>query len=101
MLALPWGHLVQCTALTGCPLLLGKINKMAECIRMDIQCAQICRLAASYMAQNSEYANDICQLCADICQKCADECAKHDADHCQACAQACQQCANACASIAA
>ena len=77
------------------------VQKMADCIRMDIQCAQICRLAASYMAQDSEYAKDICQLCADICQKCADECAKHSADHCQECANACQQCANACASIAA
>ncbi|MCO7227750.1 four-helix bundle copper-binding protein [Halomonas sp. CnH100-B] len=78
-----------------------EVQAMAECIRMDIQCAQICRLAASYMAQNSEYTNDVCQLCADICQKCADECAKHDVEHCQECANACQQCANACANIAA
>ncbi|WP_422101670.1 four-helix bundle copper-binding protein [Vreelandella sp.] len=77
------------------------VHKMSECIRLDIQCAQICRLTASYMAQNSEFANDLGQLCAQICQKCADECAQHSADHCQECANACQQCAHACANLTA
>ncbi|MBP5980524.1 MAG: four-helix bundle copper-binding protein [Halomonas sp.] len=77
------------------------LDNMAECIRLDIQCAQICRLAVAFMAQNSEYAQDICQLCADICQKCGDECGQHKAGHCQECAQACHRCASLCASIVA
>ncbi|WP_422821830.1 four-helix bundle copper-binding protein [Vreelandella lionensis] len=47
---------------------------MAECIRLNMQCALICRLAASFMAQESEFAHEICRLCADICKKCGDEC---------------------------
>ena len=73
---------------------------MAECIRLDIQCAQICRLAASFMAQGSEYAKDICRVCADICKACGDECAKHDAQHCQECAKVCHRCADECAAMA-
>ena len=28
------------------------VKMMAECIRLNMQCAQICRLAASFMAQD-------------------------------------------------
>ncbi len=73
---------------------------MARCIELDIQCADICRLAAASMARGSEFANAICELCADICQECGEECAKHQMDHCQACAQACKRCAEECRSMA-
>lgn len=73
---------------------------MAECIRLDIDCAAICRLAAGYMARGSEFAGDICQVCADICEACGAECAKHSHAHCQACAQACDRCAQECRQMA-
>lgn len=60
----------------------------------------ICRMAAAFMARNSEYAAAICSLCADICQACGDECAKHGASHCQACARACHRCAEECRKMA-
>ena len=73
---------------------------MAACIRADIDCAAICRLAAAAMARGSDFAADICALCADICQACGDECIKHDANHCQECAKACYACAEECRRMA-
>ncbi|WP_415807187.1 four-helix bundle copper-binding protein [Bordetella muralis] len=73
---------------------------MARCIKLDMDCAQICRLSASYMARGSEFAQALCRLCAEVCQSCADECANHQMDHCQRCAQACRQCADECRRMA-
>ncbi|SRR5581483_5137695 len=75
-------------------------SEMARCIQLDIDCAQICRLAAGYMARGSELAGVICGACADICQACAEECAQHDMQHCQACAEACRRCAEECRRVA-
>lgn len=72
------------------------VKMMARCIALDIDCAQICRLAASYMARESEFASAVCQTCADICDACADECSKHQMEHCQRCADACRRCAQLC-----
>src|SRR5690606_29415499 len=77
------------------------VQMMAKCIRLDMDCAQICRLAAAYMARDSQFARDICRLCAQVCDACARECASHDADHCQACARACWRCAQECRRMAA
>jgi len=77
------------------------LDMMRNCIRMDMQCASICRAAAQFMALNSESAKTLCKLCADICQQCGDECGKHEHDHCQACAKACRHCAEQCRKMAA
>ena len=69
---------------------------MVDCIRTDLDCAAICRLAAAAMARGSDFARQICQLCAEICEQCAGICAKHDHDHCQECARACRRCAAEC-----
>ena len=76
------------------------VKMMAKCIALDIDCAQICALAAAAMARGSVHAKAICALCADICQSCGDECAKHDMAHCQECAKACHQCAQECRKMA-
>lgn len=77
------------------------VKMMARCIALDMDCAQICRMASAYMARGSEFVKAICQLCADICQTCGNECAKHQFSHCQECAQACQRCAEECHRMAA
>lgn len=40
---------------------------MARCIKLDGECADICRLASAAMAKGSDYIAQICRLCADIC----------------------------------
>jgi hypothetical protein len=76
------------------------VKAMAECIRLDLDCADICRMAAAYMARGSDFAHALCALCADVCDACGDECAKHAHDHCQACAEACRRCADECRRMA-
>jgi len=72
------------------------VKMMARCIALDIDCAQICRLAAALMARGSEFAAALCAVCAQVCQACGDECARHQAQHCQDCAAACHRCAHEC-----
>jgi hypothetical protein len=36
---------------------------MAGCIALDMDCAEICRVAAAYMARGSEFEKDLCRLC--------------------------------------
>lgn len=74
---------------------------MARCIALDIDCAEICALAAAAMGRASEKARTICAACAEVCQACGEECAKHSMMHCQQCAEACRRCADECRKMAA
>src|SRR3954471_8343588 len=77
------------------------VKHMARCIALDMDCAEICRLAAAYMSRGSERAGDICESCAAVCEACAEECAKHSKmDHCRQCAEACRRCADECRKMA-
>ncbi|MEO7150381.1 MAG: four-helix bundle copper-binding protein [Burkholderiaceae bacterium] len=69
---------------------------MSRCVALDVDCAQICRMAAGFMARSSEFDAAVCELCARVCEACAVECEHHTMDHCQACADACRRCALAC-----
>ncbi len=77
------------------------VQMMAECIRMNLECAAICKAAADMMVYDSARAKDICKLCAEICDKCAAECDKHEHGHCQECAETCRRCAEECRKMAA
>jgi len=77
------------------------VQAMARCIALDIDCAEICRLAVAYMGRGSELAGAICEVCADVCEECGKECARHKADHCQKCAEACLRTAEECRRMAA
>jgi hypothetical protein len=77
------------------------VKMMAQCIRLDMDCAAICRLAAGYMSRGSEFAMEICALCADVCDACGAECEKHQHHvHCRECAEACRKCAEECRRMA-
>ena len=69
---------------------------MVHCINLDLECADICGLAAASIARGGEHMNEICALCAKACESCAAECAKHSMEHCKRCAEACRKCAEAC-----
>ncbi|MEK3993006.1 MULTISPECIES: four-helix bundle copper-binding protein [Robertmurraya] len=75
-------------------------HMMADCIRMDRLCADMCEFAAKAMQTNSPFIQQICQLCADICEACGNECKKHNHDHCQKCAEVCFRCADECRRMA-
>lgn len=73
---------------------------MAGCIALDMDCAQICRTAAGFMARGSEMAAMVCKTCEEVCEACARECGQHQAQHCQDCAAACNRCAAECRAMA-
>ena len=77
------------------------VKMMSRCIQLDVDCSKICYLAVSYMSGGSEFAHQICQLCAEVCDACAQECEKHASmhDHCKICAEACRKCAEECRSM--
>jgi hypothetical protein len=72
---------------------------MKTCISLNMDCAEFCRLTASYLGRNSEFSELVCQDCAEICTACAEECVNHQADHCIQCAQACRACAEECLKV--
>lgn len=72
------------------------VAEMAECIRLDRDCADICDLALKYISRDSKRASSVVELCAEICDECAAECEKHDKGHCKDCAEACRECAEVC-----
>ena len=77
------------------------IKALARCIALDLDCAQMCRTAASMMSRGSELYADICQACAEVCDACGDECDKFQAlEHCRTCAAACRKCADECRRMA-
>lgn len=90
----------ECEHCTMACLQEDDVKQMARCIRLDADCAEICWGAASYMSRGSEFAQEICRVCAEICDACGDECNKFDMDHCQRCAKACHDCAEECRKMA-
>lgn len=72
------------------------VKMMASCIKLDMDCAQICAMTAAFVARGSDHAAHLMKECVEICGKCAAECEKHEMDHCQQCAEACRKCEAAC-----
>ena len=72
------------------------VQHMTDCIRTDLDCADICTLTARLVARGSPYAEDMLQRCAAICKACEETCRAHADEHCQHCANVCQQCFEAC-----
>lgn len=71
-----------------------EVQNLVKCVRLDLQCAVICRASAELLTLNSAHLTKICGLCAIICDACAEECEKHAAmKHCKDCAEACRACA--------
>lgn len=76
-----------------------QVAKLTACIRLDIQCAAVCRLQALLLVHDSQYSRDITRTCIRLCRSCAEECSQHEHEHCQQCAQACHTCAQACEAL--
>lgn len=72
------------------------VKMMADCIRLDRDCADACTMAARFLARKSKYRRQALELCIQACKDCEKECRKHDHDHCQHCADICHECHKAC-----
>jgi hypothetical protein len=73
------------------------VAMLTKCIKLNIDCADVCQLTASLIARGSEHAQHLLKECVEICNACATECEQHShMEHCRMCAQICRQCAEAC-----
>lgn len=73
------------------------VQNLRRCIRLNLECADMCILASKMMAAGSEFANEICNMCAKVCQACGEECGSHShMDHCRKCSEVCMRCAEEC-----
>jgi len=87
----------ECNHCTTACLDEGDVKMLTRCIKLDIDCADICQITASFVARGSEHAIHLMKECAEICEACAEECERHaHMEHCRKCAAACRYCAEAC-----
>lgn len=72
------------------------VQALTECIKLDLDCGDICQVALKLLIRDTNYAINIVEICKNICAECAAECEKHSHDHCQLCAKACRRCESHC-----
>lgn len=78
------------------------VAELRQCIRTDLDCADICavtaRLAARRTGSNEALIVEALRLCERACGLCAAECEKHAEmhEHCRICAETCRACEAAC-----
>ncbi len=71
------------------------VLELSHCIKLNQECAVICRSAAELIGMKSDYSLIICHLVATACSDCAEECEHHAAmgmEHCKVCAEICRNC---------
>jgi hypothetical protein len=91
-----------CTADVDADLSEANLTDMVRCIRLCLQCADICTAAAGVTSRLGDYEADVTtpllEACVASCRKCGDECERHAAmhEHCRVCAEACRTCERAC-----
>jgi hypothetical protein len=95
-----------CTVCADACLSEGNVQSLADCIRLNLDCAEVCRVTATLMTRPSHRDAPALraqlEACIEICRACADECARHadHHEHCRVCAEACRECAEACEAMA-
>lgn len=78
------------------------IADLRNCIRTDLDCADICAATARVMSRHTPgelaVVRALLEACAVACRTCAEECDRHadHHEHCRICAEACRRCEAAC-----
>lgn len=92
-----------CTVCADACLGESKVAELVACIRLNLDCAEVCRTTGTLMTRPSHRDAPALraqlQACAEICRACGDECRKHGEmgmKHCAVCAESCFACAEAC-----
>jgi hypothetical protein len=78
------------------------VSPLAKCIRVNLDCADICTATSRVASRQTEYDAGVTraqlEACAVACESCGVECQRHDHHmaHCKVCAESCQRCGQAC-----
>ena len=92
----------SCTTCADACLAEEKVADLRQCIRLNLDCADICAAAATMASRrtgsNEAVLHATVEACARACEACAEECGGHAEmhEHCRICAEACRDCAEAC-----
>jgi uncharacterized membrane protein len=91
-----------CIADTDADLSEQNVAEMIRCIRLCLDCADVCAAAAGVISRPAGYdanvTKPLLEACVAICRSCGDECERHARmhEHCRVCAEACRRCEQAC-----
>ena len=81
------------------------LAEMVACIRLCLDCADICAATAAVLGRpviwDNRVVRPLVEACAAICQSCGDECERHAPRHahCRVCAESCRRCEQACGEL--
>ena len=79
-----------------------KVSDLVQCIRVNMDCADVCAatgaVATRRSGSNETVIQAMLEVCKTACRSCADECERHAQmhEHCRICAAACRSCEEAC-----
>ena len=91
-----------CTADADDDLSEQNVAELVKCIRLCLDCADICATTAGVISRQTEYDANVTRplldACAAACKSSGDECEQHAMmhEHCRVCAEACRRCELAC-----
>jgi hypothetical protein len=94
-----------CTACADACLSEARVEELALCIRLDLDCADVCDVTARLLSRQTGHRPGIAfaqlQTCLVAVAACARECERHAAthEHCRICAEACRVCERACGEL--
>jgi hypothetical protein len=93
-----------CTADTSADLSEQNLGEMVKCIRLCLDCTDICTATAGVISRladdDPDVSRPLLEACVAICKSCGDECERHaHMQHCRVCAQACRRCEQACRAL--
>src|SRR5579859_5991998 len=91
-----------CAADTDADLSEQNLAEMVTCIRLCLDCTDVCNATSGVLSRMAEYdpaaTRLLLEACVAICRSCGDECERHAShhEHCRVCAEACRRCERAC-----
>jgi hypothetical protein len=91
-----------CTACADACLAEDDVAALRRCIRLNLDCADVCAATASLLSRRTETDADVVrgqlEACVVACRACGTECEGHadHMQHCRVCADACHACERAC-----
>jgi hypothetical protein len=95
-----------CTLCADDCLSEGDVAELVKCIRLNLDCADICAATGRVVSRQTEYDANVTraalQACIAACRGCGEECARHSehgVEHCRVCAEECDRCARACEAL--
>ena len=91
-----------CTSCADACLSEDQITELRKCIRLDLDCADVCDATGRVLTRQTEYdaptSMALLEACRETCATCAEECERHAEmhEHCRVCAEACRRCEQSC-----